>query len=405
MKKLTTTLLLLLVTVIAQAQTIEHIYHYDRPEVISNEGYQQLRFEGCLPKGQVGEPTLPWQSISLMLPQGQEAVTINVEYLDVVELEGNYQLYPYQKPRPYSNDKAIPFAKNESLYRSTASYPDRSHSSVSTHYLNGVAFAFASFTPVQYVPASGKIRYARTVKVSIETATSRDDHSRMLSLTPENTASIKRLAQNPNILDTYGMRNREIGGYDMLVITAEEWIPRFDDYLNLYNNKGIRTQIVSLEQIYATMDGRDQQEQIRNYIIQEYESNDIMMVILGGDVAIVPFRYLWCFAQEGYEDNIPADMYYACLDGTLNDDNDELWGEVGEDDLLPELGIGRLPFNNEAQFETIMHKTFSYLQTPVLGEFNTPILGAEDLGDGYYAQGLSQVVAGNPVVPRLVPVT
>ena len=31
-----------------------------------------------------------------------------------------------------------------------------------------------------------------------------------------------------------------------------------------------------------------------------------------------------------------------------------------------------------------MHKTFSYLQTPVLGEFTSPILGAEHLGDGYY---------------------
>ena len=77
-------------------------------------------------------------------------------------------------------------------------------------------------------------------------------------------------------------------------------------------------------------------------------------------------------------------MYYACLDGTLNDDGDDRWGEVGEDDLLPEIGIGRLPFNNEAQFETIMHKTFSYLQTPVLGEFTSPIFGAEHLGDGYY---------------------
>ena len=60
------------------------------------------------------------------------------------------------------------------------------------------------------------------------------------------------------------------------------------------------------------------------------------------------------------------------------------WGEVGEDDLLPELSIGRLPFNNQTQFENIMHMTFSYLQTPVLGEFTSPILGAEHLGDGYY---------------------
>ena len=384
MKKLSLFLALLAATMMAQAETIEHIYHFGNPVVNEHDGYQQIGFQGCLSSGTVGEPTLPWQNISLLLPQGQEAIAINVEFFDFVELEGSFNLYPCQKPRPISSDETIPFAKNESLYRSTEAYPTHSFSKVSTQYLNGTAFAFSGFTPMQYVPATGKVSYAKTVKVTIETATSRDDHSRKLWLTPENEASIQRLAQNPSVLSTYNKRGREISGYDMLVITSEEWIPRFDDYLNLYNDKGIRTRIVSIETIYDLIDGRDNQEKIRNYIIQEYENNGIQMVSLGGDVSIVPYRSLFCYAQEEDQDNLPADMYYACLDGTLNDDGDDRWGEVGEDDLLPELGIGRLPFNNEVQFETIMHKTFSYLQNPVLGEFTSPILGAEHLGDGYY---------------------
>ena len=371
-------------TLFAQAQTIEQTYHFSQPVVSERDGYQQIGFQGCLPNGTVGEPTLPWQSVSLILPQGQEAVSISVELSDFVELEGMFNLYPYQQPRPVSNEEEIPFAKNEILYRSGNTYPTQSFSNVNTQYLNGVAFAFSGFTPVQYVPATGKVSYARTVTVSIETGMSRDDNSRKLWLTPENEASIKRLAQNENVLSSYTHRGNTLPGYDMLVITSEEWIPSFAEYLNLYNDKGIRTRIVSLEEIYAAMDGRDEPEQIRNYIIQEYEENGISMVSLGGDVSIVPFRFLYCWAQEGYEDDLPSDMYYACLDGTLNDDGDDRWGEVGEDDLLPELGIGRLPFNNQTQFENIMHKTFSYLQTPVLGEFTSPILGAEHLGDGYY---------------------
>ena len=384
MKKLSLFLALLAATMFAQAETIEHIYHFSQPVVSAQGEYQQIGFQGCLPSGIVGEPTLPWQNISLMLPQGQEAVSIEVEFFDFAEMEGRYNLYPAQKPRPISSEEEIPFAKNESLYRSNEAYPMRNHANVSTQYLNGVAFAFSGFTPVQYVPATSKVSYAQTVKVTIETTASRDDHSRKLWITPENEASIQRLAQNPSVLSTYNKRGREIGGYDMLVITSEEWIASFGEYMNLYNDKGIRTRIVALEDIYASTEGLDHQEQIRNYIIQEYEENGIQMVSLGGDVSIVPFRSLYCWAQEGEEDQLPSDMYYACLDGTLNDDGDDRWGEVGEDDLLPELGIGRLPFNNEAQFETIMHKTFSYLQNPVLGEFTSPILGAEHLGDGYY---------------------
>ena len=384
MKKATFTLLLFVATLFAQAQTIEQTYHFSQPIVSTQGEYQQIGFQDCLPNGIIGEPTLPWQSVSLMLPQGDEAVSIQVEFFDFVEMEGNFNLYPAQKPRPISSDEVIPFAKNESLYRSNEVYPSRNYSDVQTQYLNGVAFAFSGFTPLQYVPATGKVSYAQTVKVTIETTASRDDHSRKLWITPENEASILRLAQNPLVLLTYNKRGREIGGYDMLVITSEEWIPRFGEYIALYNDKGIRTRIVALEEIYSTMEGGDNQEQIRNYIIQEYETNGIQMVCLGGDVSIVPYRSLYCWAQEGEEDQLPADMYYACLDGTLNDDGDDRWGEVGEDDLLPELGIGRLPFNNETQFEIIMHKTFSYLQSPVLGEFTSPILGAEHLGDGYY---------------------
>ena len=396
MKKLSLILALLAATMLVHAQTTKQTYHFSQPTVRERGGYQQIGFHGCLPNGIVGEPTLPWQNISLILPQGQEAVSINVDFADFVELEGIFNLYPAQKPRPISNEEQIPFAKNENLYRSAEVYPSRNYSAVNTQYLNGVAFAFGGFTPLRYVPATGKVSYAQTVTVTIETTASRDDHSRKLWLTPENEASIQRLAQNPTVLSTYNKRGREIGGYDMLIITAEAWIPSFGEYMNLYNDKGIRTRIVALENIYASMEGIDNQEQIRNYIIQEYEENGIQMVSLGGDVSIVPFRFLYCWAQEGEEDQLPSDMYYACLDGTLNDDGDDRWGEVGEDDLLPELGIGRLPFNNEAQFETIMHKTFSYLQNPVLGEFTSPILGAEHLGDGYYgSEDMERLIGEN----------
>ena len=123
MKKLSLFLTLLAVALFAQAQTIQQTYHFSQPIVSEHDGYHQIGLKGCLPLGQIGEPMLPWQSVSLMLPQGQEATSINVEYFDFVELEGSYNLYPYQRPRPVSNEKEIPFAKNEVIYRSGNVYP------------------------------------------------------------------------------------------------------------------------------------------------------------------------------------------------------------------------------------------------------------------------------------------
>ena len=393
MKKTTLTLLLLVACLFASAQSITHTYHFNQPIVHQDGEYQTLSFEGSVSNGTVGEPTLPWQSVSLMLPQNTEATAIHVTLSDFTEMEGQYNLMPTQRTRPISDDSPFVFEKNEVLYHSNEAYPNKTFNTVSTQVLNGVSFAFGGFTPVKYKPTSGQVGYAQTVTVTVDYQASRSDNSRKLWLRPETRNSIKRLAQNAEMMDSYTRRDGALPSYEMLLITPQNYVESFADYVALYAGRGIRVHVAALQDIYAAMTGRDNKEKIRNYIIQEYENNGISMVLLGGDVNLVPYRSLWCDAQPGYEDYVPSDSYYACLDGTLNDDNDNKWGEVGEDDLLPELSIARLPFNNTGQLETILSKTFSYMTSPVLGEFCKPILAGEHLGDGVYAsQDLERLI-------------
>ena len=393
MKKLSLTLFLLVACLFATAQSLTHTYHFSNPAIQQLDEYQTLAFENTVSNGTVGEPLLPWQSVSLMLPPNTEASAIHVTLSDFVELEGHYDLVPTQRTRPISDDSPFVFEKNEALYQTDEAYPNKAFNTVSTQVLNGVSFAFGGFTPVKYKPASGLVSYAQTVTVTVEYQASRADHSRKLWLRPETRNSINRLAQNAEMLDSYARRDGALPSYEMLLITPQNYAESFNDYVALYAGRGIRVRIATTQDIYAAMTGRDNKERIRNYIIQEYEANGISMVLLGGDVDLVPYRNLWCYAQTGYEDQIPSDSYYACLDGTLNDDGDNKWGEVGEDDLLPELAIARLPFNNASQLETILSKTFSYLTAPVLGEFRRPILAGEHLGDGVYAsQDLERLI-------------
>lgn len=100
------------------------------------------------------------------------------------------------------------FVKDEALYQSRQSYPETNYGRLTTHYLNGIGFAFSAFTPVQYVPVSGKVMFARTVKVIVKTTASRTDNSRMLWVTPNNANRAKSLAQNPEMLDSYSCRNK-----------------------------------------------------------------------------------------------------------------------------------------------------------------------------------------------------
>ena len=369
----------------ASAQVVRQTYHYDNPVSRTLDGYEILNLEGCKAIGDIGAPTLPWQSVSLMLPQGQEAQSISVKFLDFEELDGSFDLYPFQAYRPISAEGPFEFVKDESLYQSAETYPEKANSEVKTQYLNGVAFALSGFTPMRYVPATGKVSIAHTVVVSIETRASRADHGKQLWLRPENVRSMERLAQNKSQLASYQRRDGNLPQYELLVITPENYVGYFEDYTALYAQQGLRGRVIAKEDILASMDGRDNQEKIRNYILQEYQNSGITMVVLGGDVNLIPCRQLWCFAQEGYEDYVPSDLYYAGLDGTWNGNGNNLWGEVGEDDLFPEIGVSRIPFNNGGELETMLSKTFSYMTSPVLGEFRQTTFGGEHLGNGYYA--------------------
>ena len=397
MKRLLLTLVMISVMAVSlSAQVVEKTYHFSSPYFERYQDYEQLVFDGCTQIAQEGCPSLPWQPVSLLLPYNTEAENVEYEFLDYVEIDGEHLIYPYQQARPLSETRELPFLKNDNIYLSSETYPAQNVSDVKTHYLNGYSVAMSGFTPVRYVPSTGKLSYAQTVKVRVTYSSSRTDKSKMLKVTPEHKARVQRLAHNPEMSDAYDVRaQRVIGGYELLVVTPAEWVSRFDEYKAFYDSQGLRTKVVALEDIYASSDGRDEQDKIRTFISQEYENESIMMVLLGGDTKLVPYRGLYCYVSEEYQDNaIPADMYYVCLDGTWNTDNDTLWGEVGEEDLLPELAIGRLPFNNEMQFNNMMHKTLEYQSNPVLGEFNDVILGAEHLGDGYYGRDDLELLIG-----------
>ena len=373
------------------AQTVEMTYHFDNPKVTELRGYQQISFEGCMQTALAGNPSLPYYAISLMLPQGTEAESIEVELSDFQEVGENISLFPYQPSRTMNDIEARDLVKNEAIYASRGVYPVENHGVVTTQYKNGYGFAFSSFTPVQYIPATGKVMYAKTANVRVNVKASRADHSAMLWGTQEIKNSVKRLAQNPEMVENYQTRGREVTNYDVLIITGANYVDAYAEYREYYNSIGLRNEIITTDAIYASMTGVDNQDKIRNYIIQEYQNNGIIMVVLGGDVDIVPYRGFYCYVTSGggnqESNNIPADLYYCGLDGTWNDNGNNRYGEPGEDDLLPEIGMSRMSFNSNTDLANMVHKSMSYQQTPVLGEFHKVILAGEHLYDNPTSNG------------------
>lgn len=391
MKRIFTLLIVICTISSIRADIVRHTYNMANPQFTTTTGYTKLQFDGTLLSGKAGEPALPWQAVKLLLPPGHEAVSITVEGTDQVTLSGYYTLYPMQHARPLSEKTSSAQSSanvyiNKSIYNSDAVYPETLSGKLSTHFMNGYGYALATFTPVTYQPASGKIQYYTTVTVTIETRETQRALNALSNLTAnaEVNARAKSFSQNPQQLASYPEKTRSVDSYDILIVTGNEFLNALEPLKAFYLQQGLKSDIVSMQYINLNAQGTDNADRLRNYIISEYQTSGISHVILGGDVQHVPYRGFYCHVQSTsvYEDNdIPSDLYYSALDGNWNTNNNQLYAEIGEDDLLPDISVGRMSFSNATELAAMLNKTMKYQSQPVQGELNNHLLAGENLYD------------------------
>jgi hypothetical protein len=287
--------------------------------------------------------------------------------------------------QPLSKGPDVKFIKKEDVYRMNGDYPLTPAGNLINSYLNGFSFALSTFTPVICNPANKSLSYYRKVTVQITTQPDPEAQHALKNITSSEKAlkRVSRLAQNPEMIRAYPSRNPAPSDYQILIITKSQYQDGFQDLVNFYSTRGLVSQTATTETIGA-LTGMDLQEKIRNYIISEYQNNAIEHVILGGDVEYIPHRGLYCYvvSGSGYEDhNIPGDIYFSALDGSWNANGDYKWGEPGEDDLLPEISVGRMSFSNATELANMVHKSVSYQGNPVREEMRKPYLVSEFLYD------------------------
>lgn len=382
-RKLILIILMFSQTFLLRAGVVEKIFQFENYQIQDIQKYHIINFTNTLPTGKAGEPVLPYHSISLLLPPGEVAQSIEIIGRDETEIPGKYILYPQQYSQPISRGRSGNFIENEDVYRSNEQYPQSMTGHLSTYFLNGFSIALSAFTPVKYYPAKGKVTYYKFVTIRIKTNKQIKGKDALVNLQTslKMLRKIEKTVQNPELTAQYPQKEGR-DNYQLLIITTSQYENDYQALIDLYTIRDINTEVASIENINSTMPGIDLQEKIRNYIIQEYVAHSIKHVLLGGDVELVPYRGFYCSVNSShlYEDiDIPSDLYYAALDGTWNDDADSLWGEIGEDDLFPEISVARFTFNDSTGLNNMLNKTISYQVNPVAGELRDPLLAGEYL--------------------------
>ncbi|MEE9269043.1 MAG: C25 family cysteine peptidase, partial [Candidatus Krumholzibacteria bacterium] len=341
---------------------------------VEQKGYDRLADPGM--------PALPYRVFSILLGQGQEVQSYDFIAGNTIQLHksAEFELAGASVAEDGTIGEGVHMAQRGETY------PQAWGRYIGTGYLHGRAIASFAVFPLR---VSGEaLLLAEDVRVEVTTRAGPMDHVVVRERYRENfeeklRAELADLVVNPEMNDTYVFQQvrvpKQKGGFqpttfpslegsavDYLIITRESLVSDFQRLADWKTAKGVPTVIRTVEWIEAnTKNGVDLQETIRFFVREAYAKWGITYVLLGGDTDAVPARFaISRFYLQGTE--VPVDMYYGGLDGSWNDDHDDLWGEgfnlvpVDSPDLYVEVYNGRMPVSDSPAINVLIDKIISY---------------------------------------------
>ncbi|HPE87293.1 MAG: C25 family cysteine peptidase [Bacteroidales bacterium] len=403
-----------------------HKYQFGQPTIIQKGNYQEIVYDNCQNLGEEGNPLIPMFNANLLVPQGEIIVAVNILEMVFYPETHSLTLLPASKPFPISKPaKNYTVEPNRAIYLSDAAYPAKQIDHVTTGFLSGHGIGSFTICPVSWIPAEKTTTFLKSITVEVITEQDKDAAKATTLLKTNRTIRqrIQNIVDNSEALEQYHYpASKEENETDLLIITNEALQPGFEEFIQFKTSLGYYTEIITVETLYATWPGADNQEKIRNCIIDYYTLYNTKFVILGGDSDpansadyILPHRGF--FSQD--ELDIPSDMYYSCLDGTWNDDEDNKWGESGETDLFAEVLIGRFCVDNLNEIYNLTQKNILYQTQPVVEDIEKALMLGEQLDDnptyggnykdeivtgssnnGYTTQGIAENITINTLYDR-----
>ncbi len=208
---------------------------------------------------------------------------------------------------------------------------------------------------------------ARDIEFSRSVSASRVvNHERVASFAPQ-----CEISETGGLFAPRSLPSVEGSGVDLVIVCDAAHKTIFDSLADFKLSMGYATVVRDIDWIRANYpQGADLQETIRFFLQDAYEKWGISYVILAGDTDIVPARYVHSYFKDPPED-IPADLYYAQLDGNWNGNGDQWFGESnyggkeGDDvDMVADIHLGRLPVRDSASAQLMVDKIVAYSSQP-----------------------------------------
>jgi hypothetical protein len=173
-----------------------------------------------------------------------------------------------------------------------------------------------------------------------------------------------------------------------VIITTSDLEDAVKEFKTWREYPGFSVEIVNISGIKDNYNGKDLQEQIRNFLIDKYEEWGIGYVLLVGTQNTIPMRRcdpIICDIGE----YLYSDFYYSDITGNWDLDKDSKYAEYGDDDVdfIPEISVGRIPSDNKVTVAQICENIMQYGSDTGAWKKNVLLLGAISYYQGLVSNG------------------
>jgi hypothetical protein len=317
---------------------------YDiEPVEINGDNYSRVTLPGQITFLEKGMPELPTICRSVIIPNdaamGYRIVDVEYERQSintVAPSKGNLSRGVNPEDVPYTFDE---------FYETSSWWPYNTVELGEPFILRDYRGISIRINPFRYNPKSNQLEIVKRVIVEIYSS-----GQGVINTIGNSRGTIAREFYNiyENIFLNFGARGypdsiSEYAGR-MVIICGDSYMSNMEDFVSWKRQKGIETKIVAVSSI-----GNNETD-IQNFIIDEYNTDDLVWVLLVGDGNEV----------------VPAT---GTVGSAVGDDADPVYATVEGSDYYPDLFISRFSSRNgsSTDIDKQVSRSIGYEKTPQTG--------------------------------------
>lgn len=336
-------------------------------------------------------PALPYFCVYILIGPDEVYVDSDITETETI-FEGHINLG--NNPETVPTDSTVRSSSEDIPTYKKPSYPDVKADYSGTHIMGGYRYLSFLVTPFRYEVPTQSLYMSTELKIDIRLNTGKIKDRTAVIFSKHSAGLIKKMVVNPDDLEIlYGdltdvapadSKDRIVHTIDdeplrYLIITRDSLSAEFQRLAAWKTAKGVKTQVVTLEDIYDNCTGSTNQLKIKQAIKNHYDSSigQLHYVLLGGDKNVVPIQN--CYGKVPtpfYETEAPADLFYACLENINWDANGNgIYGEVTDNvDISPTVALSRLPAGSCQEARIMIDKILGFERNPNISKWNSSIL-------------------------------